>query len=103
MTSGTINVRTPNIKLLCLFLENSRISSSKPAKNIIYKSPIVEKSVIADVFSIMFRACGPITTPEIIKPIMAGTFSLRKKIGENSITNSSTVKTKTGLPKGVLK
>ena len=34
---------------------------------------------------------------------MAGTFSLRKKIGENSITNSSTVKTKTGLPKGVLK
>lgn len=61
---------------------------------------MVENKSIAEFFSRMFNPFGPITTPEIIKPIMPGMFSRLKRIGEKSIINSIRENTSTGFVKG---
>ena len=44
--------------------------------------------------------CGPIITPEIISPIIAGIFNFRNTIGDNKMINKMVEKIKTGFFKG---
>jgi hypothetical protein len=98
-----IKVKKPNIKDLCLVFLNSFISSSKPAINIIYSKPIVENKSTAEFFSNQFKPWGPIIIPEIINPIIPGTFIGRNRMGDNKMINNTKEKIRTGLVKGASK
>jgi hypothetical protein len=45
-------------------------------------------------------ACGPMITPEIISPMIAGIFNLRRRIGDKRIMNSIKENTRTGFLSG---
>jgi hypothetical protein len=71
----------------------------------IYKRPMVENNLIDPSDSIVFipiipNACGPIITPEIIKPMMDGIFILRNKIGERRMIKSKIENKSTGFFNG---
>jgi hypothetical protein len=61
---------------------------------------MVEKSSIASLLSMILNPCGPIITPEIIKPITPGIFSLRSTKGDRRIMKRITEKKSTGLEIG---
>ncbi|MNT12365.1 hypothetical protein D3C86_1744480 [compost metagenome] len=63
----------------------------------------MENRSTAEFFSNQFNPCGPMTTPEIIKPIIPGTLIERNKIGDNKIINKTSAKMSTGLFKGASK
>ena len=101
MTMGIANVKKPNITLLCLVFLNSFISSSSPAINIIYSKPIVENKSTAEFRSNKFSPCGPMTTPERMRPMIPGIRIRRSSIGDNNIMRSINEKMSTGLLNGV--
>jgi hypothetical protein len=81
------------------------MSNSKPAINIMYKSPIVENSLIEPSDSIALipikpKPCGPIITPEMIRPIIAGIFIFLNKMGDSKMIKSNREKTNTGFLSG---
>lgn len=62
---------------------------------------MVENKSTAEFFSKIFKACGPITTPDIISPIMLGIFNRRNNIGANNMMARISEKISTGLCNGV--
>ena len=92
MAIGIINVKKPKTKLLFLLALNSFMSNSKPAINMMYNKPIVEKSLIAESFARIFKPCGPIITPAIIKPIIPGIFNFLRRMGESKMINKIILK-----------
>ena len=100
MVNGKMKVKNPNKRLLFLFALNWFMSNSSPAMNMIYNNPIVEKRSTAEFFSRIFSPCGPIITPEIIKPIMPGIFNLLRRIGESRIISRIKENINTGFPSG---
>jgi hypothetical protein len=67
-----------------------------------YNKPINENNSIASLFAMMLKPNGPIMTPEIIKPIMPGILSFRRRTGERRMMNRITEKTRIKLLKGNL-
>jgi hypothetical protein len=68
--------------------------------NMIYRRPMVEKSSTAELFSRRFRPCGPMATPERMRPTVPGIFIFLRRIGESSMINRTSEKTRTGLVNG---
>jgi len=73
--------------------------------NMIYNNPIVENNLIepsAFMCSgpIKPNPCGPIITPDIINPIIAGILIFLRIIGDNKIINNNNENTRTGFFKG---
>jgi hypothetical protein len=73
--------------------------------NMIYNKPIVEKSLMEPSDSRAFspispRPLGPIITPEIINPIIAGILIFLRRMGDKRMINSNKENTKTGFFKG---
>ena len=103
---GIIKVMNPNVKLLVLYFLNCDMSSSSPAINIMYKSPISEKSLIEPLPGFSSSApinpipLGPMITPEIIKPIMEGILNFLRTIGESKMINNIAEKIRTSLCHG---
>jgi hypothetical protein len=67
---------------------------------------MVENSLIEPSDSIVFSPInlnpfGPMMTPEIIRPMIEGILTLRKKIGDSRIINNSKEKTSTGFFIGI--
>jgi hypothetical protein len=87
-------------KLLYFVVLNSFKFNSKPARNIIYKSPIVPRRIILLSNAIRFKPFGPIIIPDIIIPTMPGILNLFRIIGENNIINNTIANITTGLEKG---
>ena len=100
MVIGIMKVKNPNKRLLFLLALNWFMSNSSPAINIIYSKPMVENRSTAEFFSRIFSPCGPIMTPEIIKPIIPGIFNFRSRIGESKIISRIKEKINTGFPSG---
>ena len=100
MAMGIMKVKSPNNKLLLRFDLNSFMSSSRPAINMIYSNPMVEKSSMAEFLLSIYKPCGPITTPAIIKPMMPGIFSFLSRIGESKMMNNIKENINTGFSRG---
>jgi hypothetical protein len=100
MLKGKKNVKNPNKRLLFLLDLNSFKSNSRPAINIIYRSPIVEKRSIAEFCSRIFKLWGPIITPDMINPIIPGILNRLSSIGESRIINSINENINTGFVSG---
>jgi hypothetical protein len=62
----------------------------------------VEKRSTAEFLARIFRPCGPMMTPEIIRPIIPGIFNLFRSMGDNRIMNRIKEKTSTGFSRGKL-
>ena len=62
-----------------------------------YKRPVLDNNSKLFVDSIICVACGPIKTPEIIKPIIPGILKRLNNSGENKIINKVSAKIKTGF------
>jgi Kef-type K+ transport system membrane component KefB len=101
VTERSGKVRLPNTRLLFLFFLNSLMSSSRPAINIIYSRPMVEKRSMAAFFSIRLSPWGPTSKPESISPMMPGILSLFNKTGEIRMIARMIENTKTWLPNGL--
>ncbi len=65
-----------------------------------YRSPIVENKSTAEFFANKFSPCGPMITPEMIKPIIPGMFIFLSKIGDSKIMKSIREKINIGLLSG---
>lgn len=100
MDKGNMKVKKPKSILLFRCLLNSFISNSKPAINMIYSSPIVENKSTALFFAKRLKPNGPITTPEMINPMIPGICSLRRNMGAKSIINKINEKIRTGFFNG---
>jgi hypothetical protein len=100
MAKGKIKVKNPNTRLLFLLDLNSFMSSSRPAMNMMYKRPIVENSSMAEFFSRILSPNGPITTPEIINPIIPGIFNFLSRMGDNRIIKRIKENISTGFSNG---
>jgi hypothetical protein len=58
---------------------------------------MVENKSMAEFFSSIFRPCGPMITPEIIRPIIPGIFSFFNKIGESKMISRINEKIRIGF------
>jgi hypothetical protein len=66
----------------------------------IYSNPIVEKRSTAELRARIFKPYGPITTPDIIKPIIPGIFSFLSRMGDSKIINNINEKIRIGFASG---
>ena len=97
---GIEKVYNPNIILFELFFLKSVMLISRPAKNMIYKSPAVPDKIIPLSRNKRFNPLGPTIAPAIINPRMCGIRSLFSRIGAKRISKSIIKNFKTGLVSG---
>tara|TARA_R100000935_G_scaffold37130_1_gene58186 strand:+ start:749 stop:1093 length:345 start_codon:yes stop_codon:yes gene_type:complete len=100
MIIGIRKVYIPKRKLFELFLLKSAISISRPAKNIIYRSPAVPERMIPLSLNNKLNPFGPMIAPAIIKPRICGILNFPKRIGAARIIIRITRNFRTGLVSG---
>ena len=90
-----LNVSNPKEILRDFFSLKLSKSTSSPARNIIYISPIVANRLILPSLVMRFRPCPPIHIPASISPMILGILNRFSIIGESRIINKTILKANT--------
>jgi hypothetical protein len=101
--SGILKVYNPKVMLFHLFFLKSPMSISNPAKNMMYKSPVVPLTTMLLSLDNTLNPLGPMMAPAMIRPNKCGTFILLSKRGALRIMTKTNRNFRTGSSIGRLR